>query len=438
MKISFKFLLLAFCLVLGPDAVPAQPRTIPTEELRSIEKNIEALRGMKFKHPVKAAPQSLQDFEQFVLKELEKQMDDDLSRNYGKIVRKLGLYRGPEIEDFREMFKTVYLSQAAAYYDPDARTFYVVRPNLPQEALVAVYSHELYHGFQDQHFDLRAYLNEEELSDDELLARQAVVEGEAHYVSSLLTIRHLFPGLQASNTVRTLVKLQSQMDVTQLAGMLKSSLDSQEQLSADMQAAIKALDTIPRFVLETLMGAYLKGMAFVFEIQTDGWSKVSELYRRPPVSTEQILHPDKWRQNERPQVFEWPPFSQEPLFSRWEVLESNTVGEFQWRIIFAEHGLDEEGRTAAAGWNGDRFAVLEHEERHDLLLLLYTSWDSEQDAEEFQAAYKKLLEVKYANEPDEAVALERTGTDVLVVEGGDSRALPDWVGFVKRIERVRE
>ena len=120
-------------------------------QIDSIKSQIEEITGRKFKHPVDVKRQSLDDFGNYVDKMLGKQFSDSLSKNYGKIVKKLGLYRGPEIEDFKSMAKMVMQSQAAAYYDPSSNTFYIVMQNLPALTLKAVYAHELYHGLQDQH-----------------------------------------------------------------------------------------------------------------------------------------------------------------------------------------------------------------------------------------------------------------------------------------------
>src|SRR5690606_7701224 len=104
-------------------------------------------------------------------------------------VHKLGLYSGEEDLDLTELMKGVMTSQVAAYYDPLESAFYVLFDDMPPMMANTIYAHELYHGLQDQHFDLQAYIQDGQrdrsLSDDEILARQAVVEGEATYVMTL-------------------------------------------------------------------------------------------------------------------------------------------------------------------------------------------------------------------------------------------------------------
>ena len=111
------------------------------------------------------------------------------------------------------------------------------------------------------------------------------------------------------------------------------------------------------------------------------------------------------------------------------MLEQYVVGEMQWRIIFAEHGLAAESHAAAAGWNGDRWAVLRHTRTGNLMLLLRSTWDTEDDAIEFVSAYERLLDVKYAG-GEEPTRVVRNGRDVLVVEGGDEASLDAYVEFL--------
>jgi hypothetical protein len=401
----------------------------------SIQIELEAIRGLQFKHPVPCRLQSVADFESYLDKMLQQQIPDRLIKNYGKIVKKLGLYRGPEIEDYRDMAKMVMQSQAAAYYDPESKTFYLLMQELPQSMLASVYAHELYHGLQDQYFDLQKYALGQvgTLNDDQLLARQAVVEGEATYIMTLWTMKKMFGALPQPAVLDMSIPMQANLDVGTILQMLKSGSVPQVA-TGDMEKAVAAMDKIPPFLLETLIGAYLKGMAFVHEIQKSGWEKVQQLYTKPPQSSEQILHPQKWLENESPQLLKWASFDSEPIFKDWELLEANTVGELQWRIIFAEHNMAEKGKTAAAGWNGDAFAVLRNRDSGKLLLLVYSCWDAAAEAQEFKTAYEELLNVKYEAEP-EPTDIRLIDSDVLIIEGASEGDLAALRAFLAKTER---
>ena len=403
-----------------------------------IQSEVAEIRGLEFKRSISVEHQSLDDFEVYLDAQLAKQMPEQRVKHFGKVVKKLGLYRGPEIEDLNAMIKMVMKSQAGAYYDPSTETFYVLMGDLPEMLMGGLYSHELYHGLQDQYFDLDRYVLSgaaEGLNDDELMARQAVVEGEATYIMTLWTMKSLLGSIPNPQMLEMTIRMQSEMDVDTLRSMLKSGAVA-DMMTDELSASIEAMDQIPPFMIESLIGAYLKGMAFVFEIQKQGWEKVEELYSNPPSSTEQILHPEKWLAGEDPFRLQWPDFEGDDLFGGWEVLDVNTVGEVQWRIIFAEYEMKNIAKAASAGWDGDTFAVLKRDGSDDLLLLLYTSWDSEAEAEEFAGAYRDLLEVKY---PDgsEQVRVDVNGADVLILEGGEAGTADALLAFMKKTEKSK-
>ena len=94
------------------------------------------------------------------------------------------------------------------------------------------------------------------------------------------------------------------------------------------------------------------------------------------------------------------------------------------------------GKAAAAGWDGDRYAVFEGPDDR-LGLVWLSTWDSEKDAREFQRAYARFQTTKLgpdAKALDEIpgdlrrsalgsdFAVVRRGSDVAVVEGFSTEA----------------
>jgi hypothetical protein len=404
-----------------------------------IQAEIAEIRGLPFMQPVRAENQTVEAASAFLDEELAKDIPPALAEHYGKVVRKLGLYRGPDTLDLRTLMKTIVSSQFAAYYDPREKAFYVLAQDLSELDRGIVFAHELYHGLQDQYFDLDAYttdgLRGRSLNDDELLARASVVEGEATYIMTQWALQKTLNRLPERPVLAEVVRLQTEVDTAAMRETLEDpKVDA--LVGAEADAALAAIDAIPMFVMETLIGAYLKGMRFVFEVQGFGWSEVEKLYAdAPPASTEQILHPEKWFARESPLELEWPPLEGNALLEGWDLLEQNVLGEIQWRLVFAEQGLEAEAEAAAAGWNGDRYAVLKRRTSDELLLLLYTSWDSEAEAAEFADSYGRVLEAKYAG-GDEPTRMTRSGRDVLIVEGGDEASLDALIDFVKTAKRA--
>lgn len=400
-----------------------------------IMKDVAEIRGLKFKNSISVEYQSIKDFDSYMEEELKEQMPELRQQSIGKVVKKLGLYRGPEIKDMFGTMKKVMESQAAAYYDPKTKAFYVLMGDADELMLGTIFAHELYHGLQDQYFDLDKFMvsKAKTLNDDELMARQAVVEGEATYIMTLWAMKKATGMPPDRELLRPAVEMQAHMDIAMMMDSLKSNPVAREMMKG-MEGSIEAMNDIPPFLIETLMGAYTKGMKFVYDVQAQGWDKVAELFKNPPVSTEQILYPQKWLDGEKPFRFEWPAFEDERALKDWKLLDANTIGELQWRVIFSEFGMKTAGVEAAAGWDGDRYAVLQKGE--DLLLLLTTSWDTEADAKEFAKAYKDLLEIKYANERT-PTRIEINAKDVYIVEGGDAMSTSDLLKFVKGAKREK-
>ena len=63
----------------------------------------------------------------------------------------------------------------------------------------------------------------------------------------------------------------------------------------------KILDAMPDILKETLLFPYTSGLNMVLAAQTSGgWPAVNAMFARPPASTEQVLHPDKYAAAEAP------------------------------------------------------------------------------------------------------------------------------------------
>ncbi|CAN0504938.1 unnamed protein product, partial [Phaeothamnion confervicola] len=119
------------------------------------------------------------------------------------------------------------------------------------------------------------------------------------------------------------------------------------------------LENGPAIFIETLYFPYDQGSTFIGAIYEDGgWEAVDAVYANPPVSTEQVLHPEKYRDGEMPVAVQ----VNDPtaaLGDGWTVLDADTFGEFQTSILLNSSNdiSDEEAQDAAAGWGGDQDVV---------------------------------------------------------------------------------
>jgi hypothetical protein len=410
---------------------PPSPTTNPQGFADAIAKQVAEIRGLPFKQNVRVETQSTAEFNEYVSHRLDEEMPDTIRRNYGTIARVLGLYRGPAIDDFSDMMTAVMTSQVAAYYDPEKQKFFIVMSGMPDLMLGVLYAHELYHALQDQHFDVASYLGMKPgqappaiMNSDAELARQSVVEGEATYMMSLWMMQKMMGKVPERDVMTQVVTMQANMSVAQMRKALENP-EVAKLLGPDLQDSVAAAGDIPPFIIDTMIGAYFKGLSFVFAVQEKGWPAVEKLYSEyPPRSTEHILHPEKWLARENPVDFPWPDFAKVKALKGWELLTSDVLGEFQWRIVFNEHGLANESHEIAAGWGGDRYAVFKEKDSDATLLLWRTAWDSEAEAADFAEAYDKVLAVKYGEmktPPPTHIVLK--GVNVFIVEGGEQKNL---------------
>src|SRR2546428_687491 len=166
---------------------------------------------------------------------------------------------------------------------------------------------------------------------DQLLARQALVEGEA--VALMLEL---------------LLKAQ---------GAELSSLPDLGSVRSVVAAASvgPAIDSAPKFLRDLLIFPYVDGLNFVFQFRKrQPWSGLTALYRDPPRSTAQILHPDKrLGTREDPIPITLPDLG--TLAPGVKVVTEDELGEYALGAVLALHLGEQAGRTAAAGWRGDRY-----------------------------------------------------------------------------------
>jgi hypothetical protein len=190
-----------------------------------------------------------------------------------------------------------------------------------------------------------------------------------------------------------------------------------------------SLREAPVILSETMIFPYLRGLVFCAYLTNDGgWKALDAAYREPPLSTEQVLHPEKYSAKpDPPTLVDLGPID---AGCGWTEAGRNVLGEMQIGVMLRRHG----GKAAAEGWDGDRFAVFEGPDDR-LGLAWLSTWDSEDDAREFARGYTRFQTTKMGAdvaEPDAfpdasrrphkgtIFAVERRGSDVAVVEGFDA------------------
>jgi hypothetical protein len=394
----------------------------------AIQPKLAKIRGLDFKQPVPTEYQLTDDFRTFLRKEIKKDLPPDKAAAESAAYLHLGLFKKPV--DLAEVLEQTMATQAGAYYDPAQKKFFLVMVPDNDLMLDTMSAHELTHGLQDQHFDLTKLLDDK-LDDDQQTARKFVVEGDATFAMTL----YMLPdsGGPRNDMLLGLIKQQMQkMADTDLEEMKKQTREQSALFSgmdSDIKKSIDAMDDLPPAVLVPLMDSYTKGALVVWTAyEHGGWKAVDELYKHPPESTEQVLHPDTKLYPKR----EMPHRVTLPKPTDTEVT-SNVMGELLWSVYF-DLWVPGRGKDAAGGWAGDRYQVVKTKDGK-LVGLIATLWDTPEDAQQFSDAYVASLAARFpgAGQPPVArpdggsVLVKVDGKKVFIVDGGDDARLAQLV-----------
>lgn len=372
----------------------------------------------------------------------------------------------PETMDYKQVVIELLTDQIAGFYDPIERQLYIA--GWQQGGFGAmgddmIMAHEIDHALQDQHFDLRAFIKPIKKNGDASVARQALIEGDG----TALMVEYMLNdmGVQFSpwQNDAVLDMLRPQMTASMATGKLAEA---------------------PLILRESLIFPYLGGLEFIAHFRRrHPWKRIDAMYRKPPLSTEHILHPDKYEDYERPVRIAVAPVA---ALAGFELVYENVHGEAGMDVLLRQHMIEaakpapgagkarrnpdhapgrDPAKTdeairhkieqAAAGWGGDRMAVFAPAGHGGGVAgtvgISYSVWDQPADAIEFfdllsdampslsggsrSAASDSRIEYR---DPAGAVYLaERKGNAVVMVLGALPAQAPALLGQVWKRWRVQ-
>jgi hypothetical protein len=361
--------------------------------------------GLKLRTPLKKSLRTREEIRAHVIQEMNE--DKNPAERYAgqRSAEAFGLL--PKGFDLDSFMIDLLTEQIAGLYDPKAHEFYVADwiPIADQRMVMA---HELTHALEDQHFQIEAWLKAARPNDDAELARESVLEGSA----MAAMVDYLLQG-----TGRSLQELPD-IDPSMLIGDMEST---------------PMLKKAPPFLKDALIFPYLDGLNFSAAVlKPTGWSGLSGVFQKPPVSTQQILHPALYRSGKMPPPVTLPALDK-ALGPDWAKLEDNNMGEFGWKEVLKQFAGEERATPLSAAWDGDRYVVYEQKQTKRLLLVTRVRLATEEDGERFFEQYSEALDKKHAqrtgvlrqagfysfNTPDGGAFLRCVGRECVTLEGGD-------------------
>jgi len=360
----------------APAAKPGPAQTAPAPSPEFLQAADEVLQQMSqilhlpILEPLKKSLRSKDQIRAYLVTEENEDKDDAQRYADRKALEAFGLI--PKDFPLDSFMLQVLTDQVAGLYDPKAKEFYIADWILPDEQR-EVMSHELTHALEDQSFHIDGWIKAARPNDDAEMARDAVSEGSAMAAMVDYALRDDKVG------VRDLP------DITLL--MRSSALD---EMDKDPNLA-KA----PMYIRDGLLFPYLAGASFTqqFLKAHAGWPDLKLVFQNPPVSTQQIMHPDLYLKGVAPRKVALPAWKG-LVPSDWKLLEENVMGEFGLQEILRQFIGAQRADSLSPAWTGDRYAVFEDakKETPDVFLL---ALDTPEHAGTFFGQYSEGLESKY-------------------------------------------
>jgi len=387
---------------------PAETTSSPADFAQAADEvlhNMSEITGLSLISPLKKTLRSRDEIRAYVIKQMDE--DKDTAQRYAdaKSAEAFGLL--PKNFDLDAFMVELLTEQIAGLYDPKAHEFYIA-DWIPLEDQRMVMAHELTHALEDQHFQIETWLKAARPNDDAELAREAFLEGSA----MAAMVDYLLQGTGKS------VNDMPEFDPSLLTGDI-----------GDTPSMKKA----PPFIKDALVFPYFAGMKFTAaSLKPNGWPALGKVFKNPPVSTQQIMHPALYKSSHVPEKVTLPDV-QSRLGKDWKKLDDNLMGEFGWKEILKQYLGEDRAAPLAAAWDGDRYLVYEHQPSKRLLLVARLHLASAEQANRFFGQYSELLEKKHEKRttlfrrpnffsfetPDGGVFLRCSGAECVTLEGGD-------------------
>lgn len=392
----------------------------------AMEKILPSVRNLPFKNTVKRDETPREKLGQVLVEDWEKEISPAEFQLDEATWKVLGLI--PADFDLKSAYMKLLTEEVAAFYDPKTKTMHLIREpekkpmadakpkgllelimgrdgGFDKDEAQSVIAHELTHALDDQHFDLDAMMEVVKDDDDASLALSALMEGEA--------------------TMTMMAVGQNDWDGSKIVRTPAAGMDRMMRLLGPLMplAGGETARKSPPVMYESLIFPYFQGLVFAASLTNKGgWARLDQAYKNPPLSTEQVLHPEKYLGPEfdPPTAIEIPELQlPEPM----RMLGKSVIGELTIRIMLNRFG----GRNAAIGWDGDTLAVFQSKgEPRRFSGIWVSTWDTAKDASEFARAVSAAFAKSGVN-----AKITEDDTDVVVAIGWDDKAANELTSQLK-------
>lgn len=297
-------------------STPTGPESLE-EVVAELSDFVERRRGLEFERPVDVELLDDREFERRLLDEFEAQDEADV-RDTAAELRALGLLDAGD--DLVAQVKGFLSAGVVGSYNQETDELIVRGTELTPYARQTL-AHELTHALDDQHFELfRPDL--EEANDESGFGFSALVEGNA----------------------------------TTVGNAYRDSLGQDEQDQLDREEAAIGADTdfgqFSQILLALFSAPYELGPPLIDALVADGGQRaIDAAFADPPVSSEQVLDPRRYLDDEGPVTVAEPP-------ADGESFDQGTFGQLLLLLLLSDGGVaTDTAQQAAIGWGGDRYVA---------------------------------------------------------------------------------
>lgn len=376
-------------------AEPAPAVTPPAvfSQMDQMVSTLAEITGWPVKRKVPSEILSKDKFQRYLSSHIKDSSHDKETRAEELALKMFGLVP----QDFNLARETENLlgEQAAAFYDYKKKRLYIIDSTPAGEEQQMALVHELAHALADQQHPLGKYLNQGSPDSDASTAREAVMEGQATWLT------WAYEAQRAGGKGEVPLRL----------------LDQLTQENGD-NAEFPVLDKTPLYMRESLLFPYNQGARFQDAVYRRlGRGGFEAVFAQAPSSTQQILHPTDYFDKTAPVAVE--PLGIEKIVGKqqagqFRAVMEGAVGEFDHAVLLRQYVGEREGTEMARHWRGGSFRLYEHKKDNYPVLSYVSQWDSAESARAYFVLYQRVLKGKWKK----MVVTSATATEVSGI--GDS------------------
>jgi hypothetical protein len=345
------------------------------QQVDEMVKSLSEITGWKIERRVPSEMLTKEKFRKFV----DSKMNDHSSKKEIRAEEITLKMFGFVPQDYDLAKETVDLvsEQAAAFYDYNKKRLFILDSTSEGMEQRVALAHELAHALADQHHPLGKYLHKGSPDDDAATARQAVMEGQATWLT------------WAYVSKRNGGKAEVAQD---LINELTKTLGSD---SAEFPVFTKA----PLYMRESLVFPYNEGLKFQDAVYRKlGRAGFDQVFSRAPASTQEILHPDAYFADKKPTEPDPPPLESaigKKSARDYRVLADGSLGEFDFSVLLRQYVDEKEAAETASHWRGGSYRVYESKRDQHPILTFKSDWDSAESARKFCTLYQAVMKGRW-------------------------------------------